>query len=364
MLKNPEKMYFGAPWCLGSVQSLEVHKPVKITFLGHDYVIWRDYDDNVYALDNICPHAGASLGNGGTIVETVEYTNSDENRHDRFCLKCPYHGHKVQFLSDGRAIIDGKKTSKAIQTQLPLMVKKGLIWSYGIRWEKDGEYETPHYVNPKMPIPDYSHPRLLVNDIPNLDFRDLHFNYRKSVPTNQNVAISIYNFHDGEHFAGSHENTMLAERVEVKNLVQNDEKISWELMTYKMPKHKTKGKKTDKLVIPEIKQVFHAYNPGFGLVHAHIEGSFPVESRISIVWISIYPQTQTTSRVILERYLTKPYNIAEKLLGVPKMLDMFTDSLFDEDISVLSKVYPVFDRKINLKYDTPALMALDYLDKF
>ncbi len=44
-------------------------KPQLITLLGHDYVIWKDEEGQLNALDNICPHAGANLAKGGYILD-------------------------------------------------------------------------------------------------------------------------------------------------------------------------------------------------------------------------------------------------------------------------------------------------------
>ena len=63
-VETTSRMYEGAPWCLGRYDSFTINKPQLITLLGHDYVIWKDEGGNLNALDNICPHAGASLAKG------------------------------------------------------------------------------------------------------------------------------------------------------------------------------------------------------------------------------------------------------------------------------------------------------------
>ena len=111
-MRIEKQMYEGAPWCLGRYDSFEANKPKLITLLGHDYVIWKDESGNLNAIDNICPHAGASLAKGGYIVE---FEGKD-------CLACPYHGNKVQFFGDGKVVVDGSVSSQAIQTVLPLQI--------------------------------------------------------------------------------------------------------------------------------------------------------------------------------------------------------------------------------------------------
>ena len=110
--------YTGMPWCLGRYDSFEIGKPQLITLLEHDYVIWRDRSGNLNAIDNVCPHAGANLAQGGYITD---FQGKD-------CLACPDRGNKVQFIGDGMVIIDGNTSSKAIQPVLPLQVVDRFAW--------------------------------------------------------------------------------------------------------------------------------------------------------------------------------------------------------------------------------------------
>lgn len=72
-------------------------------------------------------------------------------------MACPYHGNKVQFLGDGKVIIDRNISSQAVQQVLPLQVVDSLVWTYGLSWrERDGKL-TAEAIEPKLPIPDYSY---------------------------------------------------------------------------------------------------------------------------------------------------------------------------------------------------------------
>ena len=66
-------------------QELKKGQIIPIHSLGHDLVIYRGISGVVYVLDAYCPHLGANLGVGGTVV-------GDE-------IKCPFHGWK--FNSEG-----------------------------------------------------------------------------------------------------------------------------------------------------------------------------------------------------------------------------------------------------------------------
>ena len=191
------KKYTGAPWCLGRYDSFEIGKPQLITLLEHDYVIWKDKSGNLNAIDNICPHAGANLAQGGYII----------NFKGKDCLACPYHGNKVQFLGDGTVIIDGNISSKAIQPVLPLQIVDRLVWTYGLNWyEQDGKL-TARSLEPKLPIPDYSNIPHLPKSHSQLRIDELDYMYSRSQSVNCNILQAIWNIHDVEHFVGTHRNT-------------------------------------------------------------------------------------------------------------------------------------------------------------
>ena len=57
-------MLQGAPWLLAHKSMLVVDRPAKVSLYGQDYVLWKDRNDNVHALPNVCPHMGAMLSEG------------------------------------------------------------------------------------------------------------------------------------------------------------------------------------------------------------------------------------------------------------------------------------------------------------
>ena len=71
-------------------------KPVFMA--GNDLVVFRGASGRVYVLDAYCPHLGANLGVGGTVI-------GEE-------VKCPFHGWKWDF--EGKCIEVPGLESKAI----------------------------------------------------------------------------------------------------------------------------------------------------------------------------------------------------------------------------------------------------------
>jgi len=70
------------PWGLGTKESRTTR-----LFDGRRLVTFKDSNDKITALENVCPHRGAKLSDG--IVKNG-------------CIECPYHGWK--FDSDGRLV--------------------------------------------------------------------------------------------------------------------------------------------------------------------------------------------------------------------------------------------------------------------
>lgn len=60
------------------------------TFCGYELIICRDGEEKASVLDAYCPHLGAHMGHGGTMIKQ----NSDA------CVRCPFHGWSFR-ASDG-----------------------------------------------------------------------------------------------------------------------------------------------------------------------------------------------------------------------------------------------------------------------
>lgn len=338
-------MYQGAPWCLGRYDSFEVDQPKLITLLGHDYAIWRDKSGNLNAIDNICPHAGASLAQGGYIVD---FQGKD-------CLACPYHGNKVQFFGDGKVIVDGNVSHQAIQPVLPLQIVDGLVWTYGLDWqEQDGKLiATP--IEPKLPIPDYSHLPHLPEGYSKVQLAELNHIYSRSESVACNLDQAIWNIHDGEHFAGTHRDTMLSQEIKIDNLTQDEHKLSWQLTLHKRSDGAAKKHRMNLLVEKIFVQGFNSFLPSLTVVTLDYKGD------IIVGVVSIYPESQSNIRICLDSYTDLNFTWWQRLMRLPQLANFFRDRLIMEDISLMENLYDTFNHKITLKNDTPATLAMNYL---
>ena len=341
-------MYEGAPWCLGRYGSFEVDKPKLITLLNHDYAIWRDKSGKLNAIDNICPHAGASLAQGGYIV----------NFQGKDCLACPYHGNKVQFFGDGKVAIDGNISSQAIQPVLPLEIVDGFVWTYGLSWlEQDGKL-TAKAIAPKLPIPDFSHLRYLPENYDRLELEKFNHIYSRSESVKCNIAQAIWNVHDGEHFAGTHRDTMLSQTIKIDNLIQDEHQLAWELTLNKRTDKAIKKNKMNLFIEPEIVQVFNTFLPSLAVVTLNYQG------KLIVGIVTVYPESEQKIRFCLDSYIDLEFSWWQKLLGVLRISNAFRDRLIMEDIGIMENLYSTFNQKITLKNDTPAQLAMNYLQQF
>lgn len=66
-------------------------------------------------------------------------------------------------------------------------------------------------------------------------------------------------------------------------------------------------------------------------------------------------------RFCLDSYLDFEFTWWQKLLKFPKVANLMRDRLIFEDISIWENLYPTFNHKITLKNDTPAELAMSYL---
>jgi phenylpropionate dioxygenase-like ring-hydroxylating dioxygenase large terminal subunit len=74
-------------YVIGKKTDFIPNKSKKITIWSKNYVVWKDKNDSYFALDDVCPHKGASLSGG-------EIHNN--------CAVCPYHGY--EFNTNGTLV--------------------------------------------------------------------------------------------------------------------------------------------------------------------------------------------------------------------------------------------------------------------
>ena len=116
-------------------------KPKRVKMLGTHFVLFRDEVGKIACLHDVCPHRGASLGNGRVV---------------NGCVECPYHG--WHFGSDGKCKKipahkhgEGKIPKRARVDRYPVEEKYGFVWVF--------VGDLPQEQRPPLPeFPEYTDP--------------------------------------------------------------------------------------------------------------------------------------------------------------------------------------------------------------
>ncbi|BAU64167.1 rieske 2Fe-2S domain protein [Stanieria sp. NIES-3757] len=298
----------GAPWLIAHKTMLGINKPYKITFQGKDYVLWQNQQQEIFALNNICPHMQAPLSDGWVCRE-------------RNTITCPFHG--LEFDGKGRVYREENLNYQAITQPLELIVQDELIWTYG-------------GIKPRLPIPDLI-PRITEG------FIFLGATGEKSIQADFLKCLKIN--YDFNHALATHREPFKFRKIEIKDYQENNyyTKLNQEI---------TRADNTLKEIIT---------NPAFlttpKTLFNQFEYSFPSTTSIitntdfgQLVQLFIlYPETENCTKTFILLY-AKPKNIFNKFLLL-LLKQYFLNSfnlIFEQDTNMLETLYPTQKPKIRL----------------
>lgn len=122
---------------------LPVGEVRTVRLAGRDRVLFRGRDGALGATDPICPHLGAHLGHGGTVVD------------DR--LRCPFHG--FQFARDGECVVTEHCRTAPSRSRLrvhPVRELLGQIFVFDAAQTGAPEFELPELSLEGLTTPRYT----------------------------------------------------------------------------------------------------------------------------------------------------------------------------------------------------------------
>ena len=298
----------GAPWLIAHKSMLQVNQPYKFTLNHQDYVMWKNNDGEVFALNNVCPHMQAPLSDGWICSE-------------RNTIACPFHG--LEFNGQGMLCQEGKPQSKAITQPLDLIVEGDRIWTYG-------------NFKPQLPVP---------NLIPKItaECQFLGVAGEKSIQASFLNCLKIN--YDFNHAIAIHRQPFKFEGIKVKNYQENGYNTTLDQEVIRV-------KNTWKEVIKN-----PALLTASQIMHNHFEYSFPSTS--SLIFNSsfgelvqcffLYPETEKSTKTFVLLYIKPKNKFSEFLFLLFKnyFLKSF-DLVVEQDAQALETLYPPQKPKIRL----------------
>jgi phenylpropionate dioxygenase-like ring-hydroxylating dioxygenase large terminal subunit len=301
-------MLQGAPWLLAHKSMLAVNKPFKVALYGNDYVLWKDLQGNINALENMCPHMGAMLSEGWCEVKPDGTSR----------VVCPFHA--LEFDGKGCTILPGSNKQTLPQlAQLELIIQGDFIWSYGGH-------------EPKIPIPN------ILNEIAT-NYELVGHTADCSVETD--LRSMLLNMHDYNHQNGTHRELFKITEVQFEKFIDEGHHSH---AYYQMPI--APSSLQEKLKNPAL---FMMPN----VLSAHLENYFP---HLVIAHVTIAAGTVAQCHLFIPESATKtrtyvllfgqPSSPVFKLMG-NQFLNL-AKVVVEQDAEILSKIYPGAPQKIKL----------------
>ena len=147
MKRSPFPIPFG--WYqLGWPDDVAIGETKPLYYFGRHLVLWRDEDGAARLNDAFCPHLGAHLGHGGTVVgDHIRCTfHHWEYDTEGFCKAIPY----------AKVMPPICKKQPVLRT-LPVVERYGMIWAWYHPEAVDPQWQLPHI--PEMEDAGYVAPR-------------------------------------------------------------------------------------------------------------------------------------------------------------------------------------------------------------
>lgn len=177
-MKAPKGWY-----AIATAEQLKDRRPLALTCLGNDLVIWKARDGKLVAMYDRCPHRSAQLSQGSIT-------------QDGCAIACPFHG--FEFASDGHCRLipeTGASAANLGVNTIPVEEKHGFIWL----WHGDSKPDTdlPWFESLKEQNYSYSHhveewPMHVSRCVENqLDYAHLPYVHRNTIGGNVDVRQPV-----------------------------------------------------------------------------------------------------------------------------------------------------------------------------
>ncbi|MEM9908890.1 MAG: Rieske 2Fe-2S domain-containing protein [Cyanobacteria bacterium P01_D01_bin.44] len=301
-------MLAGAPWLLAHKSMLPVNQPVKVSLYGQDYVLWKDCNNDVHALVNICPHMGAMLSEG--------WCEAQVNGSSK--VVCPFHA--LAFDPEGGTVLPGTNRETRSQLKpLELVIQGDFIWSYGD-------------AAPKQPIPES------LNKIA-ATYEFVGATADMSVETP--LLPMLLNMHDYNHQNGTHRDLFRIEEVQFGQFIDQGH---YSEAFFKAPTASPTWQEIVQnpavLTLPKILEA-HLENHFPSLVIFHGENAAGTVAQCHL----FVPESDGRTRTYILLFAQPKSPLFKLIKGVFLKL---SKTVVEQDAAILSKIYPDQPQKIKL----------------
>lgn len=312
-------MLQGAPWLIAHKSMLATNQPRKISLFDRDYVIWKDVQGKVNALENICPHMGAMLSAG--------WCNAKSDGTST--IVCPFHA--LEFDAQGCTILPGSNRQTLSQlTPLELIIQGDFIWSYG-------GYEQ------KIPIPN------ILNEIAS-SYNFIGQTGDCSVATD--LRSMLLNMHDYNHQNGTHRELFKITEVQFDRFIDcgHHSHAYYDMPT--APSNMSEKLKNPGLfLMPKVLSAhLENYFPHLVIFHGDLSAGKVAQCHLFI------PESENCTRtyILLFGQAKSPiFNLmANQALKMAKVV-------VEQDAAILTKIYPDTQQKIKLNNE----VGMDWVNR-
>ncbi|MEM8810433.1 MAG: Rieske 2Fe-2S domain-containing protein [Cyanobacteria bacterium P01_G01_bin.38] len=301
-------MLAGAPWLLAHKSMLPVNQPVKVSLYGQDYVLWKDRNNDVHALVNICPHMGAMLSEGWCEAQ-VDGSSK---------VVCPFHA--LAFDAEGGTVLPGTNRETRSQLKpLELIIQGDFIWSYGD-------------ADPKQPIPES------LNKIA-ATYEFVGATADTSVETP--LLPMLLNMHDYNHQNGTHRDLFRIEEVQFGQFIdQGHYSEAFFKAPTASPTWQDIVQNPAVLTLPRVLEA-HLENHFPALVIFHGENAAGTVAQCHL----FVPESDGRTRTYVLLFAQPKSPLFKLMKGV--FLNV-SKTVVEQDAAILSKIYPDQPQKIKL----------------
>ncbi|AKG22234.1 Rieske 2Fe-2S domain-containing protein [Calothrix sp. 336/3] len=298
----------GAPWLIAHNSMLPINQPQLLTIAGKDYVLWKNSQGEISALENACPHLGAKLSDGWICPQ-------------RNTITCPFHA--IEFDNQGRALLPKEKISQPLANTLKLEMQGDFIWTYANQV-------------PRIPIP---------NILEEISGKYRYIGATKNVTIKTPFLYALEVNHDLNHAKGTHRPLFKIESTEVHSFEAQEYFSVSRIKHFRAQNTWQEYLKNIALFFTPnpVELLLENYFPHFVIVYS----DSPLGELVQV--FVIYPETENTTKMFILLFVAKSFGILNPILE--KATIKAAEEIIYQDTSMIENLYPRSEPTMRLPHE-------------